>query len=172
MPGLAEATMGALRARVTRVMPMQIRAAVQTLSEEQIWWRPNEKSNSAGNLVLHLTGSLNHYLNRGIGGLDYDRDRDGEFAARETMSKSELMALFDDMVAKSEKTFDGVTPERLIGPSADPERYEHLIDDLVNITSHIANHTGQIVYIAKMLNEGALDEAWMRAHKRWGAWKA
>ncbi|PYR84121.1 MAG: hypothetical protein DMG18_10565, partial [Acidobacteria bacterium] len=27
---------------------------LELLSEEEIWWRPNEASNSAGNLVLHL----------------------------------------------------------------------------------------------------------------------
>ena len=41
----------------------------------------------------------------------------------------------------------------------------------MSITTHLANHTGQIVWIAKMLHEGALNEVWMRAHKREGAWK-
>jgi len=74
--------LNALRARITRVFPAQIRTAVNALTEEQIWWRPNESSNSIGNLVLHLTGSLNYYLNRNLGRIDFTRDRAAEFAAR------------------------------------------------------------------------------------------
>lgn len=171
MPRLGDALLHALRVRVTSVFPMQVHAAVEKLSDERLWWRPNEKSNSIGNLILHLAGSLDHYLNRGIGGFPYDRDRDAEFAARGTMTKSELLARFDEMVSRAAKTFDGLTPDRLTGPSADSERYDYLTDDLVNISMHLANHVGQIVWIAKMLGEGSLDEAWMRAHKRGGAWK-
>ncbi len=29
---------------------------LDSLTEEQIWWRPNETSNSVGNLLLHLNG--------------------------------------------------------------------------------------------------------------------
>jgi uncharacterized damage-inducible protein DinB len=168
---LADAALNALRVRVTRVFPMQIRTAAEKLTDEQLWWRPNEKSNSIGNLIIHISGSLDHYLNRGIGGFPYDRDRDGEFAARGTLSKSQLLARMDEMVGRAEKTFDGLTADRLMGPSADPERYTYLIDDLINITTHLSTHTGQILWVAKMLNEGGLDEAWMRTHKRGGAWK-
>src|SRR5262245_34683128 len=80
MAELAEITLEALKARICRVFPAQVRAAVEALDDDQIWWRPNETSNSIGNLVLHLSGSLNHYLNRGYGGLDYTRDRAAEFA--------------------------------------------------------------------------------------------
>ena len=171
MTSLANATVNALRARVTRVLPMQIHAAVETLTEQQMWWRPNDSSNSIGNLILHVSGSLDHYLNRGIGGFSFKRDRDGEFAAREAIPKAQLLARFDEMIGRAEKTFDIVTAERLTGPSADPERYTFLVEDLINVTTHLSNHVGQIVWIAKMLNEGSLDEAWMRAHKRGGAWK-
>ena len=44
--------LAALRSRVTGVFPAQVRAALASLTEEQVWWRPNEKSNSIGNLVL------------------------------------------------------------------------------------------------------------------------
>src|ERR1041385_5771239 len=108
-----------LRNRITRVFPGQVRKCVEQLDEEQIWWRPNETSNSVGNLVLHLTGSLNLYLNRLIGGFPYTRDRDAEFAERRHIPKSELMALFDGMVANAEKTFDALTVERLGDDSPD-----------------------------------------------------
>jgi len=172
MADLASPTLEALRARIANVLPAQVRAAVDQLTEEQIWWRPNEKSNSVGNLVLHLSGSLNHYLNRNIGGQPYERNRDAEFAARGPMPKKELMAIFDDMVNKADRTFANIKPEQLIGPSTDPERQTFLVEDLIGIATHVSTHTGQILWITKMLREGSLDEVWMRTHKRQGGWRA
>lgn len=167
---LASLTIDSLRARITRIFPAQIRQCLEQLDDEQIWWRPNEPSNSIGNLVLHLTGSLNHYLNRNVGGVEYDRNREAEFAERRHMPKAELLALFDDMVAKAEKTFDGLTPERLMQPSPEPKMSQYVIQDLLNVGVHISTHTGQILWITKMLREGALDEVWMHTHKRLGGW--
>ena len=168
---LASPTLDAMRVRITRVLPGQIRAAVEKLTEEQIWWRPNEKSNSVGNLILHLSGSLNLYLNRNVGGVAYERDRDGEFAARGPMPKAQLMAIFDDMVKKSEATMAKVTPDALTGASTDPEKNSFLVEDLIGILTHFSTHTGQVLWITKMLNEGSLDEVWMRTHKRLLGWK-
>ena len=172
MADLASSTFEALRVRITQILPAQVRAATEKLTEEQMWWRPNEKSNSVANLVLHLSGSLNLYLNHNIGGISYKRDRDGEFAAREPMSKRELMAIFDDMVAKADQTFKKIKPEQLAGPSMEPDKYDALVQDLIGIVTHVANHTGQILWITKMLSEGSLDEVWIRAHKHHGGWKA
>ena len=166
-----EATLAALRARITKVFPAQVRAAVESMSEEEIWWRPNEKTNAVGNLVLHLTGSLNHFLNRGLGGIDYTRDRDAEFAERQPRSRAELLAAFDEMVANAERTFENITVPRLGDPSPSPELQTLVIEDLINICSHIAAHSAQIVWIGKMLHEGSLDEVWSRTHKRLGGWR-
>ncbi|HEX3110586.1 MAG TPA: DinB family protein, partial [Thermoanaerobaculia bacterium] len=102
-----------LRIRITKVLPVEVRDCLNLLDEEQIWWRPNEQSNSIGNIVLHISGSLNYYLNRNLGDIAYNRDRDAEFAERRTIPKAELLAIFDDMVAKAERTVDGLTLERL-----------------------------------------------------------
>jgi uncharacterized damage-inducible protein DinB len=168
---MSDITLGALRSRITKVFPAQIRAAVDTLGEEQLWWRPNEESNSVGNIVLHLTGSLNHFLNRNLGGIEYARDREAEFAERRTIPKAEVMAMFDDMVARAERTFDGLTSERLNDPSPEPKMHAVVLEDLLGILSHIANHAGQIVWIAKMLHGGAIDDVWIKTHRQLGAWK-
>jgi uncharacterized damage-inducible protein DinB len=171
MNGTLETALAALKTRICSVFPEQIRAAVAPLSDEQIWWRPNERSNSIGNLVLHLAGSLNHYLNRNIGGSAYDRDRDAEFAERRAIPKQELLAVFDAMIARAEQTFAALTVERLGAASPEPKMHRLVIEDLINVVAHLANHAGQIVWIAKMLEEGAVDEVWIRSHKSGGAWK-
>src|SRR5262245_46995275 len=127
MIDVASPTLDAIRVRVTRVLPAQVRAAVEHLDDERIWWRPNETSNSVGNLVLHLAGSINLYLNRNIGGIEYHRDRDGEFAARGPMPKQELLRIFNEMVARAEQSFAKVTSDTLGHPSTDPERNTFLI---------------------------------------------
>lgn len=162
----------ALRIRTTRVFPQQIRAAVEPLTDEQIWWRPNETSNSIGNLILHLTGSLNHYLNRNLGGIDFTRDRAGEFAERRPIPKAELLARFDAMVAAAERTYDRLTVDGLGDVSPERSMHRIVIEDLINAMSHFSNHAGQIVWIAKMLHERAVDEVWMRSHRKSGAWVA
>jgi uncharacterized damage-inducible protein DinB len=161
----------ALRARITRVFPAQVRKALEPLSDEQIWWRPNESSNSIGNLVLHLSGSLDYYLNRNLGGLDFTRDRPGEFNERREIPKAELLARFDAMVANAERTFDSLTVERLGEPSPEPTMYSIAFEDLLNVAMHLANHVGQIVWIAKSLDAQALDEVWIRTHRSEGGWK-
>ncbi len=171
MTELATPLLDSIRVRITRVLPAQVRAAVEKLDEEEIWWRPNEKSNSVGNLVLHLAGSLNLYLNNNIGGFEYHRDRPAEFAERGPIPKKDLLRIFDDMVAKAETSFARVTGDRLTAPSTDPERNTFLIEDLIGILTHVSTHTGQILWITKMLKEGALDEVWMRTHKHEGGWR-
>src|ERR1051325_773549 len=171
MSEILEIALTALRARITRVFPAQVRKALEPLSDEQIWWRPNESSNSIGNLVLHLSGSLDYYLNRNLGGLDFTRDRPGEFNERREIPKAELLARFDAMVANAERTFDSLTVERLGEPSPEPTMYSIAFEDLLNVAMHLANHVGQIVWIAKSLDAQALDEVWIRTHRSEGGWK-
>jgi uncharacterized damage-inducible protein DinB len=172
MPDLAEITLAFLRARITRIFPQQVRDCLAQLSEEQVWWRPNETSNSVGNLVIHLTGSLNHYLNRNVGGFPYDRDRDAEFAERKQIPKAELLAAFEDMIAKATQAFDALTPQRLTDPSPEPRMYTIVAEDLLAIVTHFSTHAGQLLWITKMLREGAIDDVWIRTHQELGGWGA
>jgi hypothetical protein len=171
MTNVLTIAIAALRTRVTRVFPAQIRVAVEPLTDEQIWWRPNETSNSIGNLIVHLAGSLNYYLGRNIGGIAFDRDRAAEFAERRLLPKADVMALFEEMVSRAERTFDALTPERLAEPSPEPAMHEVVLEDLINAAMHLSTHTGQIVWIAKMLAEGSVREVWIKSHRNEGAWK-
>jgi Protein of unknown function (DUF1572) len=165
-----EIALNALRVRITKVFPAQVRKSLEPLTDEQLWWRPNETSNSIGNIVVHLTGSVNHFLNKDFGGLDYTRDRAAEFAERRLIPKAEVLGAFDEMVAHAEQTFDAITPERLAGPSTEPTLNRYAFEDLLNVAVHMANHAGQIVWIVKMMQEGAVDEVWIRTHRSEGAW--
>ena len=161
----------ALRIRVTKVLPAQIRSCIEQLSEEQLWWRPNEQSNSVGNLVLHVRGAVMHFLCRGVGKLEYERDRAAEFAESSTVTKTQLLGMFDEMVEKAEQTFDKIDASRLGEPSTEPAYYSVVFEDLFGIAIHLATHTGQIVYMTKMLKEGSVNDLWAQTHRDLGAWK-
>src|ERR1051325_2827445 len=60
--------------------------------EADLWWRPNDASNSVGNLILHLAGNLRQWIVEGLGGIPTHRNRDAEFAARGSLAKHELIA--------------------------------------------------------------------------------
>ena len=163
---LSEVALEALRKRITRVLPAQIRECVEQLNEEQLWWRPNEQANSVGNLVLHVSGSTRHYLSRSIGGIKYDRDRPAEFAERGPVPKEQLLSIFDETIEQATQVLGEFDTSRFLQPTEEPSYYSTLFEQILNIAVHLATHAGQIIYITKMLKEGTLDELWMRAHKK------
>src|SRR5947209_4715856 len=107
----------ALRVRTVDVLPGQIRSCLEQLNEEQLWWRPNENSNSVGNIVLHISGALMLFVCRRVGGFEYERDRDAEFSARQPISKQRLLEIFDDAIRQVSQTFDALDVHRLTEPS-------------------------------------------------------
>ncbi|HEY0140588.1 MAG TPA: DUF1572 family protein [Thermoanaerobaculia bacterium] len=168
---VASITLDALRSRITGVFPAQIRSAIEPLTDEQIWWRPNESSNSIGNLMLHLAGSVQLYLNKLHGGVEFTRDREAEFTERTHIAKGELLARFDDVFETAVRTFEKLTPEHLTTPSPVPSMHQFAVQDLINIAAHISTHAGQIVWIAKALTGRSLDDVWMTSHREHGGWK-
>jgi uncharacterized damage-inducible protein DinB len=154
----------ALRGRIVRILPTQIRTCVDELSEEQLWWRPNEQANSVGNLVLHLSGSMRHYLSRGVGGINYHRDRPAEFAERGPLPKDQLLEIFDETIDQAAQVLVSFNTSRFLEPTNEQNYVPTIFDLIFNIAIHIATHTGQIVYVTKMLKEGSVNELWIRAH--------
>src|SRR5215469_14718982 len=158
------AALESMRKRITKFLPGQIRQAVQQLTDDELWWRPNPESNSVGNLILHVSGSIRNYLCRSIGGFDYTRDRAAEFAARGPMPRDQLLAIFEEMVEQATRTLDSFDTARFLDGTEEPDYYSNLLDQICGVTTHLALHTGQIIYVAKMLKAGSLEEIWKRAY--------
>ncbi len=57
----------------------RLRSAVESLTDDQIWWRPNDACNSIGNLLLHLNGNVGQWLVASFNRLDDARNRPAEF---------------------------------------------------------------------------------------------
>lgn len=162
---LGEVASKALRGRITRILPAQIRSCVEELTDEQLWWRPNDQANSVGNLILHVSGSMRHFLSHGVGGIDYTRDRPSEFAERGPVSKEQLLATFDETIREANQVLGSFDSSRFLDQSADQNYVPTVFDSIFNVAIHLATHTGQIVYITKLLKEGSVDELWIQAHR-------
>ena len=70
---------------------LRLRHCVESLSDEQTWWRPNDATNSVGNIVLHLNGNVRQWLVSPFTGADDHRDRPAEFGQRDETARSVLL---------------------------------------------------------------------------------
>ncbi len=170
-PELPAIALNAIRIRTLSVLPDQVRACLDQLSEGQIWWRPNDQSNSVGNLVVHLSGAIMYFLCHRIGKFPYERDREAEFSAKGPLPKQELLRVFNETIEKAAVTFNSLNGSRLSDPSTAPEYYSLLFEDLFGVVFHFATHAGQIVYITKMLKQGSVNNLWGATHKAAKVWK-
>jgi len=162
MDDASRAVIGEVRDRLARGFPQQVRACLDALSDEQIWWRPNAQSNSVGNLVLHLCGSTRHFLGRAVGGTDYRRDRPAEFAEKGPIPRERLRAVFDETVAEADAVLAALAPSRLLEVTDRAGEPSTVLNLLLRTSHHWAVHVGQMVYTAKALRGGVFDELWMK----------
>jgi uncharacterized damage-inducible protein DinB len=128
----------------------RIRSAVAQLPEEDLWWRPNEASNSIGNLILHLCGNLHQWVVCGVGGLPDDRDRQAEFDHRDPIPAGELMERLERTVAAAVRVMEGLPLDRLLSPASIQGRDTSAMGAIYHAVEHFSMHTGQIAYIAKL----------------------
>src|SRR5215475_13097211 len=87
----------------------RLKSCVESLTEEQIWWRPNEASNSIGNLLLHLNGNVRQWLVASFEHLDDTRDRPAEFNQRGRISGSALLHQFGATMEEASKVLSRLT---------------------------------------------------------------
>lgn len=133
--------------------PAKIRAALLAMPPARVWWRPNESSNSAGNLVLHLAGNVTQWIVSGIGGAPDARDRDAEFSARDGLDARALAALLGNATARADEVLAQVRPESLLDERDIQGRRTTVFAAIYHVVEHFSTHTGQIVLLAKMFAE-------------------
>jgi len=147
-----------VRARLVNEYPRQVRACLQALDDEDLWWRPNEQSNAVGNLILHVSASNRHYLEHVIGGGVDVRDRDAEFAARRTLTKTDLERVWADTETRVTRVMDTLSSERLVETTDRSGRVSSFAGILLHVTHHNATHVGQIIWITKLRRPCVLHE--------------
>ena len=132
----------------------KIEAAVEALGDDGLWWRPNEASNSAGTLCVHLAGNLRQWVVAGLGGAPDVRDRPAEFATTGGRSAADVLA---DLRAAVEATCDviaGLDEAALLRTYPIQGREPSGLAAVYHAVEHFAMHAGQVVWIAKARGAG------------------
>ena len=128
----------------------RLRKAVEPLSDEQIWWRPNDASNSIGNLLLHLNGNVWQWLVASFNRLEDKRDRPAEFNATGDLSASDLLDRLGQTIEEAGKVLARLTPEELLSTWKIQGYTVSGLAAVYQVVEHFGLHYGQIIYITKM----------------------
>jgi hypothetical protein len=127
----------------------KIEQCLSRLTDEDVWWRANEASNSVGNLVLHLSGNVQQWIIGGVGNLPYERDRQHEFGERGGISREDLLARLKATLAKADQVLAEVDPASLLERKEIQGCDVTVMEAILRIVQHFGLHTGQIMLLTK-----------------------
>lgn len=141
---------------VAAVLDRDLRALAREVEaypgDDAIWQTPEGAPNSAGTLVLHLAGNVQHYFGMHLAGTGYVRDRPAEFAARgapRSVLLREIEAARSAVRSASERAagraLDADFPEVVSGMRVATGEY------LIHLVSHFAYHLGQVDYHRRLV---------------------
>jgi uncharacterized damage-inducible protein DinB len=127
----------------------RIARCLEQLSDDDVWWRPNEASNSIGNLVLHLMGNARQWIVHGVGGAPDIRKRQEEFDRRVPLSKAELLERLRATITEVANVIGRIPPDRLLEPRLIQGYDTTVLGAIYHVVEHFSMHTGQIIVLAK-----------------------
>ena len=146
-----------LAALFTRDLARLVRQ-LDALDDTRLWQVAPGVTNSAGNLMLHLSGNLREYVGRQLGGVPYVRNRPHEFAAKDverSAMKAELVELatvIPGVITRMPAArWDDTFPENVLGEPLTNRQF------VIHLYGHLNYHLGQIDYLRRTLTgDGAL----------------
>ena len=120
--------------------------------DEQLWKTSDGITNSGGNLCLHLTGNLQHFIGATIGESGYIRNREAEFKLK-NIPKQKLLEeientkriVTDTLEQVSKKELDSDFPIQVFDEPLTTEYF------LVYLLRHLSYHIGQINYHRRLV---------------------
>ena len=136
-----------------------LRTELESYPDDASVWKVEPGiSNSAGTLVLHLTGNLKHFVGATLGKSGYVRDRDAEFADRD-LPREALLQRIDETREVVAKTFGALAESVLDQPF--PGKGPPALGDaptagslLIYMYGHFAYHLGQVNYHRRLVADG------------------
>ena len=129
----------------------KIERCLEKLTDEQIWWRANEESNSIGNLILHLCGNARQWIVSGIASEPDHRNRDSEFEQRDAIPRAELSSLLQSTLADVETTLRTLDPDVVLEDRKIQGHDVDILEAVFHVTEHFSMHAGQIFLLTKLL---------------------
>jgi len=138
-----------------------IQTCISRLADDDIWKKFRQETNSIGNLCLHLAGSEYAFIVSIIGGKPFIRQRSKEFTDNRVMNADQLI---ENLILTRQQSkevignFDFNDLEKSIQmPSTtstlipEPSKIQSCLSVILYAVEHYAYHTGQIVYMTKLL---------------------
>ena len=133
---------------------VSLKKEISLYTNESILWMTDKKiNNSAGNLVLHICGNLNHYIGAQLGNTGYIRHRDLEFSDK-NVSRQDLIKNIDHTIVMIEECFPLITIDTLkkLYPIKVFENDMTVRAMLISIYGHLNYHLGQVNYHRRILD--------------------
>jgi len=152
----SRAFVGHARRLLLREYLPKIERCVELLSDEQVWWRANPEANSIGNLLLHLSGNARQWIVGGLGGAVDRRARPQEFAELTQLPRVELLARLRQTLTEVDEVLDKVDVHSLLERRSIQGSEVTVLEAIFHVTEHFSMHTGQIIFITKMLTASDL----------------
>jgi len=132
----------------TEYLP-KIERSIERLSEDLIWRRANDASNSVGNLMLHLRGNVTQWIIGGVGQRPYDRQRSEEFAERRHLPASDLMQKLRIVVSEASQIIGDLDATALSSRRQIQGYDVTVLEAVYHVVEHFSMHTGQIILLSK-----------------------
>jgi uncharacterized damage-inducible protein DinB len=122
--------------------------------ESKLWIVSGEIKNSAGNLCLHLTGNLRHFIGGILGDSGFKRDRESEFNSK-NIPKTELIKAVDETLSITVNTLKSLREEDLQKNFPVDVFKEEMTTGffLIHLSCHLNYHLGQINYHRRLLDQ-------------------
>lgn len=141
-----------IRVQIVRELEGFVREVEACPNDEVLWEVAPGVTNSVGTLALHVSGNLQDFVGRVLGGSSYVRDRAREFSHRGSSRA--------DVVAELRRAGDAVSTALV---ALDPSRLEaeypmpvggHTVNTAAFVShlgAHIAFHLGQAGYLRRVV---------------------
>jgi hypothetical protein len=128
--------------------------AMEQLNIDELTYTPNEESNSIAVLVRHMSGNLKSRFSDFLtsDGEKPDRNRDGEFEGAYE-SKTQLFDAWNSGWEVLFTTLAGLKEEDLTKTVLIRSEPHSVMEAIQRQIVHQSSHSGQIIYIAKMIKD-------------------
>ena len=129
----------------------RLRGCVESLTDEQVWWRPNDASNSVGNLARHLNGNVQQWLISPFDHREDMRNRPDEFAERTGVPRQLLVQTLGSTIEEASGVLSRLTEADLRATFQIQGYTVTGLHAIYQVVEHFGMHHGQIIYITKLL---------------------
>lgn len=127
----------------------KVERCLEHLTDDDVWWRPNDASNSIGNLLLHLRGNVTQWIIGGVGGQARERRRQQEFDERTRIPAGALLAQLRAAVEEAAEVIRGLDADALLSRRQIQDYDVTVLDAIYHVVEHFGMHTGQIILLTK-----------------------